>query len=70
MKKIYGKLRVSIGQILRKLLEMKDSGIIETNEISVRINILVRILQKISISSSRGYLKNTAQLYSRKNMRI
>ena len=32
-KVIYGKLRVSIGQILRKLCEMKDGEIIEAHAI-------------------------------------
>ena len=55
-KVIYGKLRVSIGQILRKLCEMKDVKIIEALAMPDHIHMLVRILPKISISSFMGYL--------------
>ncbi|MGL9743951.1 transposase [Enterococcus sp. DIV1286c] len=55
-KVIYGKLRVSIGQILRKLCEMKDVEIIGAHAIPDHIHMLVRILPKISISSFMGYL--------------
>lgn len=54
---IYGKLRVSIGQILRKLCEMKDVEIIEAHAMPDHIHILVRIPLKISVSSFMGYLK-------------
>ncbi|EJF48105.1 transposase, partial [Enterococcus sp. C1] len=56
-KVIYGKLRVSIGQILRKLCEMKDVEIIEAHAMPDHIHMLVRIPPKFSISSFIGYLK-------------
>ncbi len=56
-KVIYGKLRVSIGQILRKLCERKDVEIIEAHAMPDHIHMLVRIPPKISISSFMGYLK-------------
>ncbi|MGF2082826.1 IS200/IS605 family transposase, partial [Enterococcus casseliflavus] len=56
-KVIYGKLRVSIGQILRKFCEMKDVEIIEAHAMPDHIHMLVRIPPKISISSFMGYLK-------------
>ncbi|EMF0364898.1 IS200/IS605 family transposase, partial [Enterococcus faecium] len=56
-KVIYGKLRVSIGQILRKLCEMKDVEIIEAHVMPDHIHMLVRIPPKISVSSFMGYLK-------------
>ena len=56
-KVIYGKLRVSIGQIVRKLCEMKDVEIIEAHVMPAHIHMLVRITPKISISSFMGYLK-------------
>jgi putative transposase len=56
---IYGKLRVSIGQILRKLCEMKDVEIIEAHAMPDHIHMLVRIPPKISISSFMGYFKRT-----------
>jgi putative transposase len=43
---IYEKLRVSIGQILRKLCEMKDVEIIEAHVMPDRIHMLVRIPAK------------------------
>ena len=46
-KVIYGKLRVSIGQILRKLCEMKDVETIEAHAMLDRIHMLVRISPKI-----------------------
>lgn len=56
-KVIYGKLRVSIGQIVRKLWGMKDVEIIEAHAMLDHIQLLVRIPPKISISSFMGYLK-------------
>ncbi|RXN40653.1 IS200/IS605 family transposase, partial [Enterococcus faecalis] len=49
-KVIYGKLRVSIGQILRKLCEMKDVEIIEAHAMPDHIHMLVRIPPKLSVS--------------------
>jgi putative transposase len=54
---IYGKLRVRIGQILRRLCEMKDVEIIKVHAKPDHIQLLVRIPSKISISSFMGYLK-------------
>lgn len=56
-KVIYGKSKVSIGQILRKLSEMKDIEIIDAHAMPVHIQLLVRIPPKISISSLMDYLK-------------
>ena len=56
-KVIYGKLRISIGQILRKLCEMKDVEIVEAHAMPDHIQLLVRIPPKIRISSFMGYLK-------------
>jgi len=53
-KVIYGKLRVSIGQILRKLCEMKDVEIIEAHTVSGHVQLLVIILPNIIISSFMG----------------
>ncbi|WP_411813495.1 IS200/IS605 family transposase [Enterococcus casseliflavus] len=56
-KVIYGKIRVSIGQIVRKLCEMKDVEIIEAHAMPDHIHMLVRTPPKIIISSFMGYLK-------------
>lgn len=56
-KVIYGKLRVSIGQIVRKLCEMKDIEIVEAHAMPDHIQLLVGIPPKIRIFSFMGYLK-------------
>ncbi|WP_445451441.1 IS200/IS605 family transposase [Enterococcus faecalis] len=56
-KVIYGKLRVSIGQILRKLCEMKEVEIIEAHAMPDHIHMLVRIPPKLSVSGFMGFLK-------------
>lgn len=69
-KVIYGKLRVSINQILRKLYEMKDVEIIEAHAMPDHIHMLVRIPPKISISSFMGYLKGRSATLIHEKMRI
>ncbi|CAJ1196917.1 IS200/IS605 family transposase ISAac3 [Companilactobacillus paralimentarius] len=54
---IYGKLRVDIGKILRRLCEMKDVEIIEAHAMPDHIHMLVRIPPKYSVSYFMGYLK-------------
>ncbi|WP_270720948.1 IS200/IS605 family transposase [Enterococcus faecalis] len=56
-KVIYGKLRVSIGQILRKLCEMKDVEIIEAHAMPDHIHMLVRIPPKFSVSGFMSFLQ-------------
>lgn len=59
---IYGKIKVDIGQILRKLCEYKDVEIIEANACSDHIHMLVSIPPKMSVSSFVGYLKGKSSL--------
>jgi len=54
---IYGKLRVDIGKILRRLCEMRDVEIIEAHAMPDHIHMLVRIPPKYSVSNFMGYLK-------------
>ena len=63
---IYGKLRVSIGQILRKLCEMKDVEIIEAHAMPEHIHTLVRIPTKIRISKFMDYLKGRSATLNHK----
>ncbi|WP_270792254.1 IS200/IS605 family transposase [Enterococcus faecalis] len=56
-KVIYGKLRVSIGQILRKLCEMKDVEIIEAHAMPDHIHMLVRIPPNLAVSGFMGFLR-------------
>lgn len=59
---IYGKIKVDIGQILRKLCEYKRVEIIEANACADHIHMVVSILPKISVSQFMGYLKGKSSL--------
>lgn len=59
---IYGKIKVNIGKILRKLYEQKGVEIIEANLCPDHIHILVSIPPKMSVSSFVGYLKGKSSL--------
>ena len=59
---IYGKLRIDIGAILRKLCEMKDVEIIEAHACVDHIHMLVKIPPKLSVSAFVGYLKGKSTL--------
>ena len=59
---IYGRLKVSIGRILRELCERKQVEIIEANACSDHIHMLVKIPPKISVADFMGYLKGKSSL--------
>ena len=59
---IYGKYKVSIGQIIRELCERKDVEIIEANACRDHIHMLVSIPPKLSVSAFMGYLKGKSSL--------
>ena len=59
---IYGKIKVDIGKILRKLCEQKGVEIIEANLCPDHIHMLVSIPPKISVSSFVGSLKGKSSL--------
>ena len=59
---IYGKIKQSIGQIIRKLCEFKGVEIIEANACKDHIHMLVSIPPKISVSTFMGYLKGKSSL--------
>lgn len=59
---IYGKLKMDIGMILRKLCERKGVEIIEANACQDHIHMLVSIPPKISVSYFMGYLKGKSSL--------
>ena len=59
---IYGKIKVDIGQILRKLCDHKGVEIIEANACPDHIHMLVSIPPKISVSQFMGYLKGKSSL--------
>ena len=61
-KKIYGKIRTDIGQIIRQLCAYKDVEIIEAHAIPDHIHMLVRIPPKIAVSNFMGYLKGKSSL--------
>ena len=59
---IYGRLRASIGRILRELCERKHVEIVEANACPDHIHMLVKIPPKISVSEFMGYLKGKSSL--------
>ena len=59
---IYGKIKMDIGQMLRKLCEWKGVEIIEAEACPDHIHLLVSIPPKISVSSFMGYLKGKSSL--------
>ena len=61
-KVIYGKIKVDIGKILRKLCEHKGVEILEANACLDHIHMLVSIPPKLSVSNFMGYLKGKSSL--------
>ncbi|KAF1296739.1 transposase [Enterococcus sp. JM4C] len=59
---IYGKYRVSIGEIIRELCERKGVEILEANACKDHIHMLVSIPPKLSVSQFMGYLKGKSSL--------
>ena len=59
---IYGKIKMDIGQMLRKLCEYKGIEIIEAEACKEHIHILVSIPPKYSVSQIMGYLKGKSSL--------
>lgn len=61
-KEIYGKIKVDIGKMLRKLCEQKGIEIIEAELCPDHIHMLVSIPPKYSIAQVVGYLKGKSAL--------
>ena len=59
---IYGKIKLDIGQMLRKLCEYKGIEIIEAEACKDHIHMLVSIPPKYSVSQIMGYLKGKSSL--------
>ncbi|MNI42154.1 Transposase IS200 like protein [compost metagenome] len=59
---IYGKIKVEIGKILRKLCEQKGVTIIEAEMCKDHVHMLVSVPPKISVSSFMGYIKGKSTL--------
>ena len=59
---IYGKIRLDIGQMLRKLCEYKGVEIIEAEVCKDHIHMLVSIPPKYSVAQIMGYLKGKSRL--------
>ena len=59
---IYGKYKVSIGQIIRELCQRKGVEIMEANACRDHIHMLVSIPPKLSVSAFMGYLKGKSSL--------
>ena len=59
---IYGKIKVDIGIMLRKLCEYKQVEIIEAEACKDHIHMLVSIPPKYSVAQIMGYLKGKSSL--------
>ena len=59
---VYGKIKVSIGKILRTLCEQKKVEILEANACPDHIHMLVSIPPNLSVSQFMGYLKGKSSL--------
>ena len=59
---IYGKIKVDIGMMLRKLCEYKGVEILEAEACKEHIHMLVSIPPKYSVSQIMGYLKGKSSL--------
>ena len=59
---IYGKIKMDIGQMLRKLCEYKGVEIIEAEACKDHIHMLLSIPPKYSVSQIMGYLKGKSSL--------
>ena len=61
-KEKYGKIKVDIGRILRKLCEQKGVEIVEVEACPDHIHMLVSIPPSISVAQFMGYLKGKSSL--------
>ena len=59
---IYGKIKVDIGKMLRKLCEYKQIEILEAEACKDHIHMLISVPPKYSISQVIGYLKGKSSL--------
>ena len=59
---MYGKIKPSIGKILRPLCEQKKVEILEAEACSDHIHMLVSIPPNLSVSQFMGYLKGKSSL--------
>ncbi len=59
---IYGKIKLDIGRMLRKLCEIKGVEIIEAEACKDHIHMLLSIPPKYSVSQIVGYLKGKSSL--------
>ncbi len=59
---IYSKIKADIGQILRKLCEIKKVEILEANACPDHIHILLKIPPNLSVAQFMGYLKGKSSL--------
>ena len=61
-KEVYGKIKVDIGKILRKLCEQKGVEIMQAQACVDHIHMLVSIPPSLSVSQFVGYLKGKSSL--------
>jgi len=59
---LFGELRKDVGEVIRKLCEMKDVVLIEGATQPDHVHILVSIPPKLSVAEFMGYLKGKSTL--------
>ena len=59
---IYGKIKMDIGQMLRKLCEYKGIEILEAEACKDHIHMLISVPPKYSVAQIMGYLKGKSSL--------
>ncbi|PHS06564.1 MAG: IS200/IS605 family transposase [Blastopirellula sp.] len=61
-KVLYGKVRESLGEILRSLVQQRDSKILEGHLCPDHVHMMIRIPPKHSVSSVVGYMKGKSAI--------
>jgi putative transposase len=62
-KKLYGSIRTDLGEELHRLVEQKESKILEGHMMSDHIHMLIQIPPKYSVTQVIGYIKGKSAIY-------
>ena len=62
-KLLYGQLRKSVGEILRGLVQQKESMILEGHLMADHVHVLIRIPPKYSVAHVVGFLKGKSAIH-------
>jgi putative transposase len=62
-KKLYGELRIQLGEILRELARHRESKVIEGHLMIDHVHVLVEIPPKYSVAQVVGYIKGKSAIH-------